>query len=225
MLPLKNEMKGCAGVDVAALSYKLEETQPCFLHKTCWWTARHQAQSVEQQRRHGRASVSESHVSGGPLGSPAGSGRMLPPPRCKTYLVQIKSQAMWSCFIAAGYDVYKREATHTSPSSIGCVLLYYCASPRRGVRRRCPHLRKSAPRLLLTGKLLPCVQLRLSLVAEAAFTTRLKFCMVLLYVLVRAYHSVRKCKESFISMFICEPSLYFRTEWYGRVFLLGRFLT
>lgn len=38
----------------------------------------HQAQRAEQQRKHGRASVSEPHVSPGPLGSAAGS-RMLRP--------------------------------------------------------------------------------------------------------------------------------------------------
>ena len=46
-----------------------------------------------------------------------------------------------------------------------------------------------------------CVQLGLSLAVKAAFTTRLKFCVVLVYVPVRTYHSVRKCKEPFIFIF------------------------
>ena len=65
----------------------------------------------------------------------------------------------------------------------------------------------------------------MSLAAKAAFITPLKFCMVLMRALVRTFHSVRKCNERFKFIFILEPSLYFRTEWYGRVFLFDRFLT
>ena len=56
----------------------------------------------------------------------------------------------------------------------------------------------------------------MSLAAGAAFATRLKFWMELLYVLVRTYHSVRKRKGNGIFSFILEPYLNFRTEWYGR---------
>ena len=73
--------------------------------------------------------------------------------------------------------------------------------------------------------MLTCVQPGLSLATKAAFITRLKFCMVLLFVFVRSYNSIRKCKEPFVFILILEPSLYFRTEWYGRVFLLDHFLT
>ena len=38
----------------------------------------------------------------------------------------------------------------------------------------------------------------------------------LFYLKNDAYHSVRKCKEPFIFMFVIEPSLHFRTEWYVR---------
>ena len=81
MLPLENKMKSSAGIDVAALNYMyaLNRSQPCFLHETCRRTAHNQTQSVEQQRRHGPASVNESHVPGGPLRLAAGSTRMLPP--------------------------------------------------------------------------------------------------------------------------------------------------
>ena len=60
-----------------------------------------------------------------------------------------------------------------------------------------PALRGSAPQLYsyLTGRSLLCVQLGLSLAAKTAFTTRLKFCMVLMEVLVSTYHSARECKE------------------------------
>ena len=64
--------------------------------------------------------------------------------------------------------------------------------------------------------MLLCVPLGLSLAAKVAFTTRLEFCKVLLYVLVRIYHSVRKCKEPSIFVCILEPSLYFSTERYIR---------
>ena len=52
-----------------------------------------------------------------------------------------------------------------------------------------------------------------------------EICMAVLYVLVRTYHSVRKCKEPFIFGFILEPFLFFRAPFYGRVCFLDRFLT
>ena len=42
-----------------------------------------------------------------------------------------------------------------------------------------------------------------------------------------SYHSVRKCKSPFIFMFIIEPSLYFRSEWWAfssGAFMLGMWL-
>ena len=99
-------------------------------------------------------------------------------------------------------DMCKQQKdTHTQPSISPACFYTALPSPRPGYRRRCPHLRGSAPHLYLTGKLLRCVQLGLSLAANAAFITRLKFCMVLLCVLVRTDH-FRKCKESFVSIFI-----------------------
>ena len=80
MLRLKNKIDSCAGVDVAALSCELQKSQSCFLRQTRCSTARNQAQNVEQQHRHGCASVTESHLCGGPLGLAAGSTTMLAPP-------------------------------------------------------------------------------------------------------------------------------------------------
>ena len=48
---------------------------------------------------------------------------------------------------------------------------------------------------------------------------------MLLHVLVRTYRTVRKRKERLIIVLIIERFLYYRTGWYGRVFLLDRFLT
>ena len=77
-LPI-SKTKRSAGIDVAALSSRAEKNQPRFLCQTCCRTAHNQALTVEQQRKHGRTSVNESHVSGGPSELAAGSTRTLPP--------------------------------------------------------------------------------------------------------------------------------------------------
>ena len=136
-----------------------KKIQPRFLQKTCCWTAHQQAQSVEHQRTHRRASVNESHVFSGPLGSAAaGTRRERYPPR-QIYCAQIKSQAIWSCFAAAGHDVSTTPRyPHTAIDSrlrvaINSVFLC-CTSLRPGFGRRCPYLCGSAPHLYsyLTGQ-------------------------------------------------------------------------
>ena len=93
----QEKKKKCGGRRHGALSYELKKSQSWFLHDTCCWTAQNQAQRVEQQRRHRRASVNESHVCSGPLGLAIGSTRMLPPRRRVSCTDQVAGYVVLVC--------------------------------------------------------------------------------------------------------------------------------
>ena len=82
MLPLKNTIKKLCGGRRCGVEVRAKKKKSALLfapNVLVDSAPPSKAQSVEQQRRHGCKSVSESHVSGGPLGLAAGSTKMLPP--------------------------------------------------------------------------------------------------------------------------------------------------
>ena len=133
--------RSCCGVELRA-----EKKQPCFLYVARCRAAHNQAQSVEQQRRHGRASVYESHVPAGGLGLAGGSMRRLPP-LCETHIVNINLLSVVLVYCCWARVNNKNIPTHGIDNRLRVAILHFAET---GISTALPTPSwKRAPALLI----------------------------------------------------------------------------
>ena len=143
------------------------------------------------------------------------------------HILYRSSRGMWSWLTATSGSCKQEEHIHSkNRQSAACC---YTALRRdrdfdgaacTSVEARPASISSSRQAVAVCAAKLP------SLAAKAEFTTRLKSAWVLPYVLVRTYQPFPGNVRNHSSpIFMIKPFLHFRTGWYGRIFLLDRFLT